>query len=73
MGDSQEALTKLQIARSDGVTDLSVRLRPERKPRFLAWMFFVRSRAPVCSPNTIPNSPSRATIGGAGLFTRMTP
>src|SRR6202044_1853705 len=36
-------------------------------------MFFVRSHAPACSPNTIPNSPSRATIGGAGLFNRITP
>jgi hypothetical protein len=34
---------------------------------------FVISCPPACSPNTMPNSPSRATIGGAGLFTRMTP
>jgi hypothetical protein len=25
---------------------------------------------PNCLPNTIPNRPSKATIGGAGLFTR---
>src|ERR1019366_9702043 len=40
---------------------------------FAAWIFFALSHAPACSPNTIPNNPSRATIGGAGLFTRMTP
>src|SRR5580704_2149612 len=31
------------------------------------------SHVPPCSPNTIPNSPTRAMMGGAGLFTRMTP
>jgi hypothetical protein len=25
---------------------------------------------PNCLPNTVPNRPSKATIGGAGLFTR---
>ena len=40
---------------------------------FAAWIFFAESHPPACSPNTIPNNPSRATIGRAGLFTRMTP
>src|ERR1700756_2386591 len=28
---------------------------------------------PNCSPSTIPNRPSNATMGGAGLLTRMIP
>jgi len=35
--------------------------------------YFVRSLTAACSPKTIPNNPSRATMGGAGLFTRMSP
>src|ERR1700751_948880 len=35
--------------------------------------FFARIQPPNCSPSTIPRRPSKATMGGAGLFTRITP
>src|ERR1700741_3937579 len=35
--------------------------------------FFVCIHIPNCSPSTIPNRPSNATMGGAGLLTRMSP
>lgn len=37
-----------------------------------AFRVSLESHPPACSPKTIPNKPSRATIGGAGLFTRIT-
>ena len=40
---------------------------------FVAWIYFKRTHNSDCSPNTIPKNPTRATIGDAGLFTRMTP
>src|SRR6476646_5205354 len=35
--------------------------------------FFVWTQIPNCSPITIPKRPSKATMGGAGLFTRIRP
>src|ERR1700733_8487335 len=41
--------------------------------QFFSLTFLVRIQVPSCSPSTIPRRPSSATIGGAGLFTRITP
>jgi tRNA(fMet)-specific endonuclease VapC len=35
--------------------------------------FLMSTQLPTCSPSTMPSSPSRAMIGGAGLFTLITP
>src|SRR5579871_1141418 len=36
-------------------------------------IFFVVAQTPSCSPSTMPKRPSKAMIGGAGLFTRSRP